>query len=195
MTSWCARATSLSPLAWLNVSLMSWPNVYPAPPGGGVGGVKGMGGGEVGRGGRWKRGAHRHKQGAHRSSGSLHSRSHMGPSCGTSCSPRPGWEGGGDVESPHEEQPPPFPTTPLPMAARRSRARAWSSVRSRLHSVRCCFRRLLRLALAKAATSAQQVQSLAGGASGSGSRPLGDFCCVISNNATLHCGAYLRASW
>lgn len=59
MTSWCARDTSVRPLLWLKASEMSWPKVYPAPRG------------EMPQ--PW------------RSSGSLHSRSHMGPSCGTSC--------------------------------------------------------------------------------------------------------------
>lgn len=59
ITNWCARATSVSPLLWLNASEMSCPNVYPAP-----------------------RGDIPHPQ---RSSGSDHSKSHMGPSWGTSC--------------------------------------------------------------------------------------------------------------
>ena len=58
MTSWCARAMVFSPFAWLNCSVMSCPNVYPAP-----------------------RGLIPHPA---RSSGSDHTRSHTGPSCGTS---------------------------------------------------------------------------------------------------------------
>ncbi len=57
MTSWWALDTSVRLLWWLNTSEMSLPNVYPAP-----------------------RGEMPHPA---RSSGSDHSRSHMGPSCGT----------------------------------------------------------------------------------------------------------------
>uniref|UniRef100_A0A0E9XK82 Uncharacterized protein n=1 Tax=Anguilla anguilla TaxID=7936 RepID=A0A0E9XK82_ANGAN len=58
MTSWWARDTRVRPLAWLKVSEMSCPKVYPAPRG------------EIPQ--------------PPRSSGSDHRRSHMGPSCGTS---------------------------------------------------------------------------------------------------------------
>lgn len=58
MTSWCALAMSLSPFVWLNCSDMSSPKVYPAPLG------------EIPQ--------------PHRSSGSDQSRSHIGPSWGTS---------------------------------------------------------------------------------------------------------------
>ena len=58
MTSWCALATSVNPLLWLKASEISCPNVYPAP--------RGL------------------MPQPHRSSGSLQSRSHIGPSWGTS---------------------------------------------------------------------------------------------------------------
>lgn len=53
MTSWWALETRVRPLLWLNVSDMSWPNVYPAPLG------------EIPQ--------------PPRSSGSDHSKSHIGP--------------------------------------------------------------------------------------------------------------------
>lgn len=53
MTSWWALETRVRPLLWLNVSDMSWPNVYPAPLG------------EMPQ--------------PPRSSGSDHSKSHIGP--------------------------------------------------------------------------------------------------------------------
>lgn len=59
MTSWWARATMLRPFRSLKAADTSAPNVYPAP-----------------------RGEMPHPD---RSSGSLHSKSHIGPSCGTSC--------------------------------------------------------------------------------------------------------------
>ena len=64
-TSWCALRSRSSPFAWLNCSEMSWPN--------------GTTRGRV------------ETAEPHRSSGSDHSKSHMGPSCGTSrarCSSR-----------------------------------------------------------------------------------------------------------